>query len=1083
MEKLNFEGLDAEIFFEQPWFADFMEVYADVLNDRIRHPISQLENIRSIDSDTDPYVVLQTLKQIGFDLPSDFVRHNLSRLGSSISQLVLYAERSGANDYAHTMSFIYGRSIDSTGLYTNDYKNFYSQAYGTLQVDGGEWYKTTHIELGMQLLSSDYRLLLPRDKTIKDRFFDAFYEFAPWNVVVERFYFNIDVKASLYISGRIVKQPKHYHEVGVGALQITDLKIVGPVEVYEASSQEFELLAVMSNEDKSFSQTVPVNGSWSSNKTGLVDFTGDTATFGGVSLDTDVVLYAEFEGRSVSHNLKVRNDASYIRVIEIIGPDELRSNESGKYEVRATTIHGTENVEVPITTASMYGQVIGNELTVHQIDADSAIELCASLTLPNGLVLNAVKRVTAIYVDPEVHLVDLEIVGPSEFYENENKEYTAIAHFSDGSQRGIIGLWDSGCGSVYITPDGQMTSGTTESELNLTFTVTYQHKQVIKTAEKQVTFKRFLLAIVHTEILGPNTVIELSDNRYAVAARFNDGSTGYVNAEWLTDKFTINDEGTLRVGSVGNTPINLTLRARVDGRDAIKQVVAINTPVTLDNVLVLGPDNLKEGSVGKYTAYAHYSNGRDVEITPIWSIIGNHDWVKIDQDGLLSFSEPKLGIVELQASYKLSGKTFNQTKTLVLIPKTRIIQGLLISGPSTVNEEERVVLTATAVYSDGQTETVSPSWSVTSADPLNDPEAMADIVSPGVLQGRGVDAPTKVIAIARYYKEIAEFELTVNPRVRRSPDVPKTHRIVGPASFYAANQRGSYSQMIKFNDCPSELAVSSTWTIDVEPEIATIDSAGFVWSVNGKSAVVVVTAVYECGSYTITDTLLVNIIGQEDTLKSMNIIGPDAMIENQTVLFQAELFRIGEVETPGKGHIVQPKEWSIVAPDGRVTVNGNGEVLVIDAGTSFKFILKAVYVEGYETLTATKEVTVIRNAVPIFGIGPVGVRNDPEVGTYLNQSLPTLASNQRFTLTASANQYMYFCHPASLGIAKFVDVGSDLEGGWDGASWPDNGEVGDLYGPISITRLDSQGKLSNWYLYRTDFDGIGTYTYEVSFGN
>lgn len=1083
MEKLTFEGLDAEIFFAQPWFSDFTEVYAEVLNDRIRYPIAQLENIRLIDSDTDPYVVLQTLKQYGFDLPSDFIRHNLNRLGNSLSQLVLYAERSGANDYAHTLSYIFGRSVDSTGLYTNDYVNFYPQAYGTLQVDGGDWYKTTHIELGMQMLASDYSLLLPRGKTIKDRFLDAFYEFAPWNIVVERFYFNIDVGAQLFISGRIIKQPTHYHDVGVGPLTVTALNIVGPAEVYESSVHTFEMQATLANEGGTYTQNVPVRGTWNSNKTGLVNFKDDTATFSGVSLDTNVVIYAEYEGRAASHNLKVLNDTSYIRVIEILGPDELHSNETGSYQVLATTTRGTEYADVPIISNSILGQMTGNDLTVHQIDADGAIELCASLTLPNGLVLQAVKRVTAIYVDPDVHLTSLEIVGPAEFYENENKEYTAIAHYSDGTERGVIGVWNSGCSNVYITPDGQMTSGTTESPMALTFTVQHQHKQVLLTAEKKVQFKRKVLSIVHTEILGPNTVTELTDTRFVVSARFSDGTTGYVNADWLTDRYSISQDGILNVGSVGITPVNLTIKARVNGRDAIKQILAINTPVTLDNVLVLGPDNLREGSVGKYTAYAHYSNGRDVEITPIWSISGNPDWVSIDEDGLLSFADPKLGIVEIQASYKLSGKTFLQTKTLVLVPKTRIIQGLLISGPTTVNEEERIVLTGTAVYSDGKIETVSPLWSVTSADPLNDPEAMADIVSPGVLQGRGVEVPTKVIAIARYFKEIAEFELTVLPRVRPSPDVPKTHRIMGPSSFYAANQRGSYSQMILFNNCPAELAVSSTWSIDVSPDVAVIDNAGFLWSVNGKSAVVIVTAVYECGTHTVTDTLLVNIIGQEsDVLKSLHILGPDTMIENQTQLYQAELFRTGETETPGTGHLVQPKEWSIVAPDGRVTVNGAGEVLVVDAGTSFTFILKAVYTEGFETLVATKEISVVQNAVPIYGVGPIGIRNDPEVAQYLTGKLPSLASNQRFTLTAPSGKYMYFCHPASLGIAQFTDTASDIVGGWDGASWPDDGDVGEVYGPIKITRVDSRGTSSDWYLYRTDFDGIGTFTYEVAFG-
>lgn len=1082
MEKLTFDGLQPEIFFSQPWFADFTEAYADVLNDRIRYPIAQLEKIRLIDSDTDPYVVLQTLKQIGFDLPSDFIRHNLRRLGNSVSQLVLYAERSGCNDYAHTMSFILGRSIDSTGLYTNDYSNFYSRPYGTLQVDGGEWYKTTHIELGMQYLSSDYKLLLPRGKTVRDRFLDTFYEFAPWNIVVERFYFNIDVGASLHLSGTVLKQPKRYIDVGVGAMHIAELAIIGPSEVFEGTTQPFELMAKMTNDDNSWTQNVPVTANWSSNKTGLINWEGDTASISGVSMDTNVVLYAEHEGRSVSHDLKVLNDASYIRVIEIIGPDELRSTTTGTYEVRASTIHGDEIVNIPITTQSMLGAVTGNQLTVHQIAADGAIELCASLKLPNGQVLQAVKRVVTIYVDPEVHLVDLEILGPDEFYEGETKEYTLVAHYSDGSHHGVLGVWNPGCGSVFITPDGTLTATGTDSQMQLTLKAEHQHKDVKLSASKTVMFKKHTLSIVHTEILGATTVTELSLVRYVVAARFSDGSSGYVEAEWLSDKFSINDSGVLTVGSVGGTPVNLTLRARVNGRDAIKQIVAINTPVTLDNVLVIGPDNLREGSVGKYSAYAHYSNGRDVEISPSWSIKGEPEWAKITEDGLLSFSDPKQGIIDIQASFRVAGKVLTQTKSLVLIPKTRIIQGLLISGPSTVFEEERIVLTGTAVYSDGQTETVSPMWTVQSTDPLNDPEPMADIVSPGVLQGRGVEVPTKITAIARYFKEIAEFELTVLPRVRPSPDVPKSSRILGPASFYAKDQRGSYSHMILFNDCPAELAVSSTWSIDVDSSIATIDNAGFVWSVNGKSAVVIVTSVYECGTHTVTDTLLVNIIGQEDSLKGLNILGPTTMVQNKTQLFQAELFRTGEAETPGTGHIVQPQKWSIVSPDGRVTVNGAGEVLVVDAGTSFSFILRAEYTEGFETLTASKEITVLRNALPIFGVGPIGVRNDPEIERYLTSNLPSLVDNQRFTLTAPSGQFMYFCHPASLGIAKFVDVATNFEGGWDGASWPDDGDVGEQYGPIAITRI-TNGVQADWYLYRTDFDGIGTFTYEVSFGN
>lgn len=1215
MDKLTFEGLQPEIFFAQQWFADFTEAYADVLNDRIRYPIHQLENIRNVTELDDPYVVMQTLKQIGFDLPIDFIRHNLNRLTASIPQLVLYAERSGCDDYSRTLAYIFGRSVDTTTLYTEDYTNFYTQPYGPLQVDGGEWYKTTHIELGMQMIASDYRLLLPRGKTIKDRFLDAFHEFAPWNVVVERFHFNVDIEVPLFISGRIMKHPKRYIDVGIGELKVTDLKIVGPTEVWENTEHQYELQVTLENGsgsntittprrpllgtapfgvqeatirtfetlplgNQTFSLTIPggqfgylcypkamglavftdtnlgipggwdgaswpfedigVNngpieiqrtigdttstwylyrtdfdslddvtyevvfenptvdqsdtevvagsdtfvtkvvtlpGTWTSNKTGLVDWDGSTATFGAVGLNTDVVLFAEYEGRSTSLSVAVRNDASNVQSIAITGPDEVRATETATYVVTATTIHGDEVVDVPITTRSVLGLMTGNLLTVHQIDADGSIYLSAEYKLPGGQVLKATKKVKAVYVDPDVHLTSLEIVGPAEFWENEIKEYTCIAHFSDNSQQGVLAVWDSGCGSVYITPSGELYAQTTESDMELTLRAKYQYKQVVMHAELPVKFRRRTVSVIHTEILGPNTVIESTQNRYVCSARFSDGSTGYVEADWSSDKFYIDSRGILEVGSVGNTPVNLQIKAVVDGRNAIKQLVAVNTPVTLDNILVLGPDNLREGSTGKYTAYAHYSNGRDIEVQPTWSVKGDPSWVTVTADGLVSFADPREGIVELVARYELAGRTYEQGKPIVLVPNTRLIEGLLVSGPNTVVDGSRVFLTATAVYNDGSIEIVSPLWEVQSSDPLNDPEPMADIVSPGVLQGRSVERDTKVVAIARYFKEIAEFELTVQPYVRQSPDKPISSRIIGPAAFYA-DQRGSFAHAIVFEECAAELLVSSDWTIDVDPDVATIDSAGFVDSRNGKSTVATITSTYQCGTYTVVDSILVNIIGQSDVLRELVISGPDTVIGDNLTLYTAELFRTGEPA----GEIVQPT-WSIVSPDGRATINGAGQVYVVDATQSFSFIIKAVYQEGFEKVEATKEISVIRNARPILGLGPIGVRNDPEIGQYLTTELPSLSSGQRFTLTASSGQYMYFCYPASLGLAMFRDVASNFEGGWDGASWPDDGGVGDQYGPIAVQRQNELGVSSTWYLYRTDFEGIGTLTYEVTFGN
>lgn len=99
----------------------------------------------------------------------------------------------------------------------------------------------------------------------------------------------------------------------------------------------------------------------------------------------------------------------------------------------------------------------------------------------------------------------------------------------------------------------------------------------------------------------------------------------------------------------------------------------------------------------------------------------------------------------------------------------------------------------------------------------------------------------------------------------------------------------------------------------------------------------------------------------------------------------------------------------------------------------------------------------------------------------LTFALPNINSNQSFTLNIGIGKYGYFAYPASLGFARFIQADNLIEGGWDGAGWPDDGSVGASTGPITIARLQN-GVITNWYLYRTDFPALGVRTWTVLFG-
>lgn len=84
-----------------------------------------------------------------------------------------------------------------------------------------------------------------------------------------------------------------------------------------------------------------------------------------------------------------------------------------------------------------------------------------------------------------------------------------------------------------------------------------------------------------------------------------------------------------------------------------------------------------------------------------------------------------------------------------------------------------------------------------------------------------------------------------------------------------------------------------------------------------------------------------------------------------------------------------------------------------------------------------------------------------------------------FTVNATANNYVYLFSPVSNGAISFRDQASNFIGGFDGATWGD-GDIGETYGPV-IVSLDFGTGAEDWYVYRTDFSGVGAHTYVLTY--
>jgi hypothetical protein len=1061
MEKMTFDGLETEFFSEQPIWQDFLDALAEFYQTQVREPMEGLREIRNISADTDPNIVLLTLRDMGIDVPYDLVL-SPERLIKSVYMLPLIYQELGKESAWRVIEFILGRHITVQSLWTENYVDFYTEPYGPLRLDGGTWYKTTHVNLGIQMVGSDARIVLPRNKTLKDRLLSAFYSFAPINLVIDKFFFTIDLeKANIAFAGAVSVNPRRVLRFDPSDT-LHNYAIVSPDTFEQGDTFQFYL---QDNGKDHY------HSDWWSDKPGLVVFSNNgTATFGAVDFDTDITVPSRFLGVETTKTVKLKAGFEDIRFIEIAGPDSIDGGTYADYVVRVYHVHGSEEIPVSISLLSPYAKMQFNRLTAEDVTQDEQLGLHA-VYIANGVEYTAAKLVTLRHVDQSLSLSDFYVVGIASLQENSSYQFQAVARFSDGSDRNVLALWKSSSSSAYVDNNGNVTIGSVESKTTVTFSASYTFRGVTMTHSVDSTIDVIQNPLVSLAIQGANSVVENARAQYNVLGIFADGSTHVVNAKWECPDFYIGQDGVLEVGTSGVRSREVEITASVGPLNAKFKVLITQEPIVLMGVIIRGPENLHEGVPGNYQALAHYSDGSDQAIMPTWSITGNPSWATISGTGIVNFSDPLDTTLEVRADYLKDGVRYTKTMTVVCTPKSNVITGLIISGPNIVDAGERIVLTATAIYQDGSIDQVTPVWSIYTDD-VNAAFVAADIIGSGVVRGRDVDVDMPVVVKARYFQEEVTYPITVRYVAPKSSDIPVASRISGPPVFYA-NEIASFAQYIKFEHCPDEIAVSSDWALDVPADVAQIDANGFITVQGNRSVTMTVTATFSCGGYTVTDSVVVSSVVQDSKYSTMNLYGPDSMEIGESAQFSAELFSLTDTVVRGGGKFIAA-DWTILSDSLNIQLSSSGLLRVVGPVVKQSFTIQASFSDGFETIDVTKEVQ-IANSVPLFGQADIGADNATLLG------LPNaLDSTKRFSVTVDAGKYGFFCYPIVWGLASFTEVATGNAGGWDGATWPADGSIGTTAGPRTITKTIN-GINTQWYVYRTNFSGIGTVEFDVTF--
>lgn len=187
LDKPNADLMDliVPIVVENPTWNDMLAVFNRVMENNVDDPIAQLERIRFISNETDDEILARTARLLGFDLTRDMLNLNADNLVKLVSQLPLYADQNGTDMFIKFIDLIFNARTIVENLYTKDYVNFFPKPGGTLLIDGGDWFKTTHIDLSIELMNSEEIVLNDGVKLI-ERVRELFSELAPIALVVYR---------------------------------------------------------------------------------------------------------------------------------------------------------------------------------------------------------------------------------------------------------------------------------------------------------------------------------------------------------------------------------------------------------------------------------------------------------------------------------------------------------------------------------------------------------------------------------------------------------------------------------------------------------------------------------------------------------------------------------------------------------------------------------------------------------------------------------------------------------------------------------------------------------------------------------
>lgn len=386
-------------------------------------------------------------------------------------------------------------------------------------------------------------------------------------------------------------------------------------------------------------------------------------------------------GTASLNNLSATSSAGWLSVDSVSGSIAGQgANGQVVYSINTATAPTSDAIATIAVSSGQQTQ----QITVHY-DADSILEPPPPPDPPPSAVLSSIR-----------------ISGDTRVDEGGEVQLTCTAFFTDGSSAVVTPDWIDNSTYASVSASGLLSAGDVDSDVTVTVTATLEGFS----DTHAVTIEFVPLALTGIEIVGPSVVDEESTTQYSCLATYSDGSRVEVVPVWndQSEFADVSSTGLLTTRNVLKDEI-VSLEASYNGI-GVSRTITVNYVVPLlDYLIISGPTSVLEYNSAQYSCMAYYSDGTSAAVDPAWA--EGSPFAEISTDGLLSVSELSS---DQNATIQASFGGRSSTLEVVLTDVPAVLLGIRVEGPTEVEEEQSVQYSCVAVYSDGSTQVVRPSW-------------------------------------------------------------------------------------------------------------------------------------------------------------------------------------------------------------------------------------------------------------------------------------------------------------------------------------------------------------------------------------